>query len=217
MIPRYARPKMTAIWAPENKFNIWLEIEACACEAQAEIGVIPTEAAKAVRKRGKFEIERIDAIERETHHDVIAFLTNVAEHVGPQARFIHQGMTSSDVLDTCLAVQLAQASDLLLEDILALLDALKRRAYEHKDTICTFMSNAQKKFEEKLTTDETYNNLHDLNEKNEYMRNSLIAENFKSKLCFFTNEINEDLFDVWKKTNPTIWKKIMEQKISTRH
>ncbi|PCJ58217.1 MAG: adenylosuccinate lyase [Rhodospirillaceae bacterium] len=136
MIPRYARPKMTAIWAPENKFKIWLEIEACACEAQAEIGVIPAEAAKVVRKRGKFEIARIDAIEKETHHDVIAFLTNVAEHVGPEARFIHQGMTSSDVLDTCLAVQLTQASDLLLKDILALLDALKRRAYEHKDTIC---------------------------------------------------------------------------------
>jgi len=136
MIPRYARPQMTSIWAPENKFKIWLEIEACACEAQAEIGVIPKEAAAAVRKRGKFEIDRIDTIEKETHHDVIAFLTNVAEHVGPEARFVHQGMTSSDVLDTCLSLQLAQAADLLLEDADALLAALKRRAYEHKDTLC---------------------------------------------------------------------------------
>lgn len=136
MIPRYARPPMTAIWAPENKFRIWLEIETSACEAQAEIGTIPKEAAKAVRQRGKFEVDRIEAIEKETHHDVIAFLTNLAEHVGPEARFIHQGMTSSDVLDTCLAVQLAQASDLLLEDVDALLAALKRRAYEHKNDIC---------------------------------------------------------------------------------
>ncbi len=141
MIPRYARPPMTAIWAPENKFRIWLEIETYACEAQAEIGAIPKEAAKAVRQRGKFEVDRIEAIEKETHHDVIAFLTNLAEHVGPEARFIHQGMTSSDVLDTCLAVQLAQASDLLLEDVDALLAALKRRAYEHKNDLCVGRSH----------------------------------------------------------------------------
>src|SRR3954453_16049667 len=125
---------MAAIWAPENRFRIWFEIEAHACDAQAELGVIPKEAAKAVWARGKFEIDRIDEIERETKHDVIAFLTNLAEHVGPEARFIHQGMTSSDVLDTTLAVQLTQATDLLLADLDALLAALKRRAFEHKDT-----------------------------------------------------------------------------------
>ena len=117
MIPRYSRPEMTRIWEPENRFRIWFEIEAHACDAQAELGVIPKEAAKAVWQRGAFEVDRIDEIERETRHDVIAFLTNLAEHVGPEARFVHQGMTSSDVLDTCLAVQLAQASDLLLADL----------------------------------------------------------------------------------------------------
>jgi adenylosuccinate lyase len=136
MIPRYARPKMTAIWEPENKFRIWLEIEAHACDALAEIGVIPKEAARAVWERGAFDIARIDEIERETRHDVIAFLTNLAEHVGPEARFIHQGMTSSDVLDTCLAIQLAQASDILLEDLDELLTVLRRRAMEHKMTPC---------------------------------------------------------------------------------
>jgi adenylosuccinate lyase len=136
MIPRYARPKMTAIWEPENKFRIWLEIEAHACDALAEIGVIPKEAARAVWERGAFDIARIDEIERETRHDVIAFLTNLAEHVGPEARFVHQGMTSSDVLDTCLAVQLAQASDILLEDLDELLTVLRRRAMEHKMTPC---------------------------------------------------------------------------------
>src|SRR5579872_6153463 len=134
MIPRYARPAMTAIWEPENKFRIWFEIEAHACDAQAELGVIPRAAAKAVRERGKWEIARIDAIEREIKHDVIAFLTNLAEHVGPEARFVHQGMTSSDVLDTCLSVQLTQAADLLLDDIDAVLAALKRRACEDKTT-----------------------------------------------------------------------------------
>jgi adenylosuccinate lyase len=134
MISRYSRPGMTAIWAPENRFRIWLEIEALVCEAQAELGVIPESAARAVREHGAFEIERIDEIERETRHDVIAFLTNLAEHVGPEARFVHQGMTSSDVLDTCLAVQLTQAADLLLADLDALLAALKRRAFEHKYT-----------------------------------------------------------------------------------
>ncbi|MCX7355208.1 MAG: lyase family protein, partial [Alphaproteobacteria bacterium] len=134
MIPRYSRPKMTAIWEPENRFRIWFEIEAHACDAQAALGVIPKAAAKAVWKRGKFDIARIDAIERETKHDVIAFLTNLAEYVGPSARFVHQGMTSSDVLDTCLAVQLVQASDILLEDIDTLLKTLKRRAMEHRRT-----------------------------------------------------------------------------------
>ncbi len=136
MIPRYSRPEMARIWEPENKFQIWLEIEAHACDAQAELGVIPKSAAKAVWKRGKFEIARIDAIERETRHDVIAFLTNLAEHVGPDARFVHQGMTSSDVLDTCLAVQLTQAADLLLADLDALLAVLKQRANSNKHVVC---------------------------------------------------------------------------------
>ncbi|UCH75209.1 MAG: adenylosuccinate lyase [Rhodospirillales bacterium] len=136
MIPRYSRPEMVKIWEPENKFRIWFEIEAHACDAQAELGVIPKEAAQAVWQRGKWEIDRIDEIERETKHDVIAFLTNLAEHVGDEARFVHQGMTSSDVLDTCLAVQLCQAADILLADIDALLAALERRAKEHKYTPC---------------------------------------------------------------------------------
>src|ERR1700728_715733 len=135
MIPRYSRPQMARIWEPENRFRIWFEIEAHACDAQAALGVIPESAARAVWERGAFEVERTDEIERETHHDVIAFLTNLAEHVGPEARFVHQGMTSSDVLDTCLAVQLKQASDILLEDLEALLAALKRRAFEHKMTV----------------------------------------------------------------------------------
>jgi adenylosuccinate lyase len=134
MIPRYSRPEMTAIWEPANRFRIWFEIEAHACDAQAALGVIPREAAEAVWRLGKFDPARIDEIERQTRHDVIAFLTNLAEHVGPSARFIHQGMTSSDVLDTCLAVQLKQASDILLRDLDALLVVLKRRAYEHKNT-----------------------------------------------------------------------------------
>ena len=135
MIPRYSRPEMSAIWAPENRFRIWFEIEAHACDALAAAGVIPKSAAQAVWEKGKFEVARIDEIERETHHDVIAFLTNLAEHIGPEARFLHQGMTSSDVLDTCLAVQLKQASDILLADIDGLLAALKRRAFEHKMTL----------------------------------------------------------------------------------
>ncbi len=135
MIPRYSRPAMSAIWEPQNRFRIWFEIEAHACDAQAALGVIPAAAARAVWEKGKFEIARIDEIERETHHDVIAFLTNLAEHVGPDARFIHQGMTSSDVLDTCLAVQLKQAADILLADVDALLAVLKRRAFEHKMTM----------------------------------------------------------------------------------
>jgi adenylosuccinate lyase len=125
---------MTSIWEPEARFRIWFEIEAHALDAMAELGVVPREAAQAVWERGRFEVERIDEIEAEVRHDVIAFLTNVAEHVGPEARFLHQGMTSSDVLDTCLAVQLKRASDLLLEDMDRLLEVLKRRAHEHKLT-----------------------------------------------------------------------------------
>ena len=136
MIPRYTRPEMAQIWEPETKFQIWFEIEAHACDALADLGVIPKDAAKAVWERGKFEVDRIDAIEREVKHDVIAFLTNLAEHVGDEARFVHQGMTSSDVLDTCLNVQLVRAADLLIEDMDGLLAALKKRAFEHKDTVC---------------------------------------------------------------------------------
>ncbi len=134
MVPRYSRPDMVAIWTPEARFQIWFEIEAHATDALAELGVVPKEAAAAIWAKGAFEVDRIDEIERETKHDVIAFLTNVAEHVGPEARFMHQGMTSSDVLDTCLAVQLAKASDILIADIDALLVVLKRRAIEHKMT-----------------------------------------------------------------------------------
>lgn len=138
MIPRYTRPEMAAIWTPETKFRIWFEIEAHACDALAELGVIPKEAAKTIWELGgkaEFDVERIDEIEREVKHDVIAFLTHLAEHVGADARFVHQGMTSSDVLDTCLNVQLVRAADLLIEDIDRLLAALKRRAFEHKFTL----------------------------------------------------------------------------------
>ncbi|MCI4661264.1 MAG: adenylosuccinate lyase [Neomegalonema sp.] len=137
MIPRYSRPVMTAIWEPAMKFRIWYEIEAYAAEAQAELGVIPKSAMPAIwsAKDKEFDIERIDAIERETKHDVIAFLTHLAELVGPEARFVHQGMTSSDVLDTCFNVQLLRAANILHDDVHALMQALKRRAIEHKDTI----------------------------------------------------------------------------------
>jgi adenylosuccinate lyase len=138
MIPRYTRPEMAAIWSPEQKFRIWFEIEAHAADAQAELGVIPADAAKTVWDKARdaeFDVARIDAIEAEVKHDVIAFLTHLAEIVGPQARFVHQGMTSSDVLDTCLNVQLVRAADLLLEDLDLLLAALKKRAWEHKDTL----------------------------------------------------------------------------------
>ena len=134
MIPRYSRPEMVAIWEPENKYRIWYEIEAHACDAQAKLGVIPKKAARAIWEKGAFEVERIDEIERETKHDVIAFLTNLAEHVGDEARFVHQGMTSSDVLDTCLAVQLTQATKILIADIDRLLIALEKRAFEFKMT-----------------------------------------------------------------------------------
>ena len=134
MIPRYSRPEMTSIWSEDSKFQIWFEIEAHACDAQAKLGVIPAEAAAAVWQRGAFEIDRINEIEHETKHDVIAFLTNLAEHVGEEARFVHQGMTSSDVLDTTLSVQMARASDLMLTGIDRLLAALKLRAEEHRYT-----------------------------------------------------------------------------------
>jgi adenylosuccinate lyase len=137
MIPRYSRPEMVAIWAPQTRFRIWFEIEAYACDALAEIGAIPKESAKAIwEKAGNvtFDVDRIDEIERVTKHDVIAFLTHLAEFIGPDARFVHQGMTSSDVLDTCLAVQLSRASDILIADVDALLAALKRRAFEYKMT-----------------------------------------------------------------------------------
>jgi adenylosuccinate lyase len=138
MIERYSRPQMTTIWSQETKYRIWFEIEAHACDALAELGVIPREAAAKIWEKGNaatFDVARIDEIERVTKHDVIAFLTHLSEIVGPEARFAHQGMTSSDVLDTCFSVQLVRASDLLLADIDALLAALKRRALEHKDTI----------------------------------------------------------------------------------
>ncbi|MEM9667603.1 MAG: adenylosuccinate lyase [Pseudomonadota bacterium] len=134
MIERYARPEMTAIWTPETKFSIWLEIETLAAEAMEELDQIPAGVTAAVRERGGFEVARIDEIEREVKHDVIAFLTNVAEHVGDEARYLHKGLTSSDVLDTCLAVQLSRASDLLLAGLDRVLAALKARAEEHKLT-----------------------------------------------------------------------------------
>lgn len=136
MIPRYTRPEMAALWEPESRFQIWFEIEAHAMDAQAELGVVPREAAKAVWERGGFEVDRIDEIEREVKHDVIAFLTSLAEHVGDEARFVHQGMTSSDVLDTCFNVQLVRASDILLADLDELLTAIKTQAMAHKDTVC---------------------------------------------------------------------------------
>ena len=143
MVPRYSRPAMAAIWAPENRFRIWFEIEALACEAMAELGDIPHEAARIIREKGAArvkditasDLERIDAIERETRHDVIAFLTWLAEGIGPESRFVHQGMTSSDVLDTCFSVQLTQAADILIREVDAVLAALKARAFEHKHTL----------------------------------------------------------------------------------
>lgn len=137
MIPRYARPQMTAIWEPQTRFKIWFEIEAHAADALAELGVIPKDAAAKVWEKAKdavFDVARIDAIEREVKHDVIAFLTHLSEIVGPEARFVHQGMTSSDVLDTCLAVQLARASDLLIGGVDRVLAAIRKRAMEHKYT-----------------------------------------------------------------------------------
>src|SRR6516225_7000026 len=137
MIPRYTRPEMAAIWGAQTRYRIWFEIEAHAADAMAELGVIPLSAAKKIWQAGSaasFDIARIDAIERDVKHDVIAFLTHLAEIVGPEARFVHQGMTSSDVLDTCLNVQLLRAADILIADVDQLLAALKRRAFEHKLT-----------------------------------------------------------------------------------
>ncbi|GBR47606.1 MULTISPECIES: adenylosuccinate lyase [Neokomagataea] len=150
MVPRYSRPQMTAIWSPANRYRIWFEIEALACEAMAEQGAIPAEAARVIREKGDAalaafsdaDLARIDEIEAETRHDVIAFLTWLAEKVGPESRFVHLGMTSSDVLDTCLSVQLTQAADLLLEDMDRALEALKTRAYEHKNTVTIGRSHA---------------------------------------------------------------------------
>ncbi|MEM9205522.1 MAG: adenylosuccinate lyase [Pseudomonadota bacterium] len=145
MIPRYSRPEMVAIWSPETKFRIWFEIEAHAATAMADLGVIPQEAAEKVWAKGSaatFDVDRIDEIEREVKHDVIAFLTHLSEIVGPEARFVHQGMTSSDVLDTCFNVQLARATDILIADIDGVLAALKTRAFEHKDTITIGRSHA---------------------------------------------------------------------------
>ncbi len=136
MIPRYARQEMVNIWEPETRFSIWLDIETHAMDAMANLGIVPAESAKTVREKGAFDVNRIDEIEREVKHDVIAFLTSLSEHVGEAARFVHQGMTSSDVLDTCFNVQLTRASDILLADLDALLAALKTRAMEHKMTAC---------------------------------------------------------------------------------
>ncbi|HEY0267456.1 MAG TPA: lyase family protein, partial [Rhizomicrobium sp.] len=137
MIPRYAREQMVAVWSPQTKFRIWFEIEAHATDALAALGVVPLEAAKTIWEKGKdakFDVARIDEIEREVKHDVIAFLTHLSEIVGPEARFVHQGMTSSDVLDTCLNVQLMRAADILIADVENLLTALKKRAMEYKMT-----------------------------------------------------------------------------------
>lgn len=136
MIPRYTRKEMAQIFEPENKFKIWLEIETLATEKMADLGIVPDSAARALREKGGFDIERIDEIEKEVRHDVIAFLTSVAEHVGEDARFVHQGITSSDIIDTAFAVQLTQAADLLLKDLDALMAALQKRIEEHKDTLC---------------------------------------------------------------------------------
>ncbi len=139
MIPRYSRPEMTRIWEPQTRFRIWFEIEAHAADAMAELDIVPKAAAAKIWETGRdavFDVARIDAIEAETKHDVIAFLTHLSEIVGPEARFVHQGMTSSDVLDTCFNIQLVRAADLLIADVDSLLAALKNRAIEHRDTIC---------------------------------------------------------------------------------
>ncbi|MGH6913907.1 MAG: lyase family protein, partial [Geminicoccales bacterium] len=142
MIPRYSRPEMTAVWTPENRLRLWLEVELAALEAMAELGVVPVESAAAVRREAErrqgaiIDPARVEALEATTRHDVIAFLTHVEQVVGPDARYLHLGMTSSDLLDAAFALQLARASDLLLADLGLLLAALERRALEHKDTLC---------------------------------------------------------------------------------
>ena len=135
MIPRYSAPEMVAIWEQQNKYRIWFEIEAHACDALAELGVIPKEAAAEIWKKGKVDADKIDEIEKTTKHDVIAFLTNLAESIGENSRFVHQGMTSSDVLDTCLAVQLKQATEILLQDLDGVLEVLKDKALKYKNAI----------------------------------------------------------------------------------
>ncbi|MAQ71569.1 MAG: adenylosuccinate lyase [Alphaproteobacteria bacterium] len=136
MIPRYSRPEMSAIWEPENKFNIWLEIETLASEKMADLGLVPKSVPVSLREKGGFEVDRIDEIEKEVKHDVIAFLTSVAEHVGEDSRYVHQGMTSSDVVDTALAVQLKQAGEILVADLDGILEALKKKSLEHRNTLC---------------------------------------------------------------------------------
>ena len=135
MIPRYTRPEMARIWSDENRFRKWLDIEVAACEAQAQLGVIPKDAVEVIKEKANFDAARVHEIEKEVKHDVIAFLTSVSEYVGPEARFIHQGMTSSDVLDTAFALQLREAADLLLQGLDGLMQVLKKRALEHRDTI----------------------------------------------------------------------------------
>ena len=129
MIPRYSREVMTTIWEPQSRFQIWFEIEAHACDALAELGVIPKESAKIIWEKGNFDISRIDEIEKEVKHDVIAFLTSLSEYIGPEARFVHQGMTSSDVLDTCLSIQMVKAADILINDVEKLLVVLKTQSH----------------------------------------------------------------------------------------
>lgn len=136
MIPRYSRQEMTAIWAPENKFQIWMDIEIAACEAMEELGTIPNGVAQAVKDRGRFDVARIDEIEREVKHDVIAFLTNLAEHVGEESRYVHQGLTSSDIVDTAFAVQLRQSGLLLLQGVEAVMAAIKKQVEAHRHTVC---------------------------------------------------------------------------------
>ncbi|MDC0531114.1 adenylosuccinate lyase [Alphaproteobacteria bacterium] len=142
MIERYSRKQMVDIWSQQEKFNIWFQIEAHACDAQAELGVIPKGSAKIIWEKGQFNIDRIDEIEKTTKHDVIAFLTNLTEYIGEDARFIHQGMTSSDVLDTTLSIQLQKASDILLNDLDLLLEAIEKRSIEHKNTVTIGRSHA---------------------------------------------------------------------------
>ena len=142
MIERYSRKQMVDIWSQQEKFNIWFQIEAHACDAQAELGVIPKNSAKIIWEKGQFDIDRIDEIEKTTKHDVIAFLTNLTEYIGDDARFIHQGMTSSDVLDTTLSIQLQKASDILLNDLDLLLEAIEKRSIEHKNTVTIGRSHA---------------------------------------------------------------------------
>ena len=136
MIPRYSREQLVKIWTPNNKFKIWLNIEILACEAQCELGIIPKNSLKIIKKKADFQVERIDTIEKEVKHDVIAFLTNLAENVGIDSRFIHQGMTSSDVLDTCLSVQMKQSCKIIISELRELIEIIREKAIEHKNTIC---------------------------------------------------------------------------------